>query len=110
MEVQDNKSTLKVIPKDPEKIKKIWKTATILLLITMGEFILAFTMGRGVLLYTIYMLLTIWKAKYIIMEFMHLKDEVKILIYSILIPLIFLLWLTAVLMQEGSDMFLDRWM
>jgi hypothetical protein len=25
MEVQDNKSTLKVIPKDPEKIKKIWK-------------------------------------------------------------------------------------
>lgn len=110
MEVQDNKSTLKVIPKDSEKIKKIWKTALILLLITMGEFILAFTIDRGILLYTIYMVLTIWKAKYIIMEFMHLKDEVKILIYSIIVPLIFLVWLAAVLMQEGVDMFGDKWM
>ena len=110
MEIQENKSTLKVIPKDEQKIKKIWKTALILLLITVGEFILAFTVDRGILLYTIYMLLTIWKANYIIMEFMHLKDEVKILIYSIIGPLIFLVWLAAVLMKEGGDMFLDRWM
>lgn len=110
MEIEDNKSTLKVVPKDEQKIRKIWKTALILLLITVGEFILAFTMDRGILLYTIYMLLTIWKAKYIIMEFMHLKDEVKLLIYSIIVPLIFLIWLGIVLMKEGVDMFGDKWM
>jgi caa(3)-type oxidase subunit IV len=109
MNIEDNKSTLKVVPRDEQKIKKIWKTALILLLITVGEFILAFTVGRGIVLYTIYMILTIWKAKYIIMEFMHLKEEAKILIYSIIVPLIFLIWLTLVLMQEGTDMFLDRW-
>jgi cytochrome c oxidase subunit IV len=110
MEIEDNKSTLKVVPKDEQKIRKIWKTALILLLITVGEFILAFTIDRGILLYTIYMLLTIWKAKYIIMEFMHLKDEVKLLIYSIIVPLIFLIWLAIVLMKEGVDMFGDKWM
>lgn len=108
MNIEDSKTTLKVVPRDEQKIRKIWKTALILLLITMGEFVLAFTIDRGILLYTIYMLLTIWKAKYIIMEFMHLKEEVKILMYSIIVPLIFLVWLTLVLMQEGVDMFLDR--
>jgi len=63
MEIEDNKSTLQVIPKDSLKIRKIWKTASVLLLITLGEFILAFTMERGILLYTIYMLLTFWKGK-----------------------------------------------
>jgi len=110
MEIEDNKSTLQVIPKDSQKIRKIWKTASVLLLITLGEFILAFTMERGILLYTIYMLLTLWKGRYIIMEFMHLKDEVKVLIFSIIGPLIFLIWLAAVLILEGRDMFLDRWM
>jgi len=110
MEIQENKSTLKVIQRDSLKIRKIWKTALVLLLITLGEFILAFTMERGILLYTIYMLLTFWKGRYIIMEFMHLKDEVKVLIFSIIGPLIFLIWLAAVLILEGRDMFLDRWM
>jgi len=41
---------------------------------------------------------------------MHLKDEVKVLIFSIIGPLIFLIWLAAVLILEGRDMFLDRWM
>lgn len=101
MNIEDTKSTLKVIPKDEQKIRKIWKTATILLLITVGEFILAFTIERGIFLYTLYMLLTIWKAKYIIMKFMHLKEESKPLMYSIIIPLVFLIWLGIVLIKEG---------
>jgi hypothetical protein len=47
MEVQDTKSTLEVAPRNEEKIKKIWKTALILLAITVAEFIMAFTMDRG---------------------------------------------------------------
>ncbi|PZX48886.1 cytochrome C oxidase subunit IV family protein [Algoriphagus chordae] len=109
MEIQENKSTLTVVPKNNDKIKKIWKTALILALITGAEFIMAFTMPRGILLYSLFMALTIWKAKYIMMEFMHLGDEVKPLIYSILVPIAFLFWLIIVLLKEGSEIFSLRW-
>lgn len=109
MEIQENKSTLEVIPRNDEKIKKIWKTAGILLAITVAEFIMAFTMDRGILLYFLFIALTIWKAKYIMLEFMHLGDEVKPLFYSIIVPLIFLVWLVIALLKEGSEIFLMRW-
>lgn len=104
-----NKKGLEVIPRDPAKIKKIWMTALILLVITSVEFVLAFTMERGLLLYILFIVLTIVKAKYIMMEFMHLGDEVKPLFYSIIIPLIFLVWLIIALFREGADIFLMRW-
>ncbi len=109
MEIQENKSTLEVIPRNNEKIIKIWKTAGILLAITVAEFIMAFTMDRGLFLYFLFIVLTIWKAKYIMMEFMHLGDEVKPLFYSIIVPLIFLVWLVIALIKEGSEIFLMRW-
>ena len=109
MEIQENKSTLEVAPRNEEKIKKIWKTAFILLAITVAEFIMAFTMDRGLLLYVLFLLLTIWKAKYIMMVFMHLGDEAKPLFYAIIVPLIFLVWLVIALMKEGTDIFMMRW-
>lgn len=109
MEIQENKSTLVVEKRDEQKIKKIWKTAFILLAITVVEFIMAFTMDRGVILYFFFIALTIWKAKYIMMEFMHLGEEAKPLFYSIIVPLIFLVWLVIALVKEGSDIFLMRW-
>jgi cytochrome c oxidase subunit IV len=109
MEIQENKSTLVVEKRDEQKIKKIWKTAFILLAITVVEFIMAFTIDRGLILYFLFIALTIWKAKYIMMEFMHLGDEVKPLFYSIIVPLIFLVWLVIALVKEGSDIFLMRW-
>lgn len=109
MLIQENKSTLEVQPRDEEKVKKIWKTAGILLAITVVEFIMAFTMDRGILLYFLFIALTVWKAKYIMMEFMHLGEEAKPLFYSIIVPLIFLVWLVIALMKEGSEIFLMRW-
>ncbi|GAB2611566.1 cytochrome C oxidase subunit IV family protein [Belliella aquatica] len=109
MALQENKSALEVIPRDSEKIKKIWKTAGILLAITLVEFVMAFTMERGLLLYFLFIALTVWKAKYIMMEFMHLGEEAKPLFYSIIVPLIFLVWLVIALVKEGSDIFLMRW-
>jgi len=109
MEVQDTKSTLQVTPRNEDKIKKIWKTALILLVITLAEFVMAFTMDRGILLYSLFIILTIWKAKYIMMEFMHLGEEAKPLFYSIIVPLIFLVWLVITLIKEGSDIFMMRW-
>jgi cytochrome c oxidase subunit IV len=109
MQIQENKSTLEVQPRDEEKVKKIWKTAGILLAITVVEFIMAFTMDRGFILYFLFIALTIWKAKYIMMEFMHLGEEAKPLFFSIIVPLIFLVWLVIALMKEGSEIFLMRW-
>jgi cytochrome c oxidase subunit IV len=109
MALQENKTTLEVIPRNEEKIKKIWKTALILLILTSIEFVFAFTLPRGILLYVIFIGLTIWKAKYIMMEFMHLGEEAKPLFYSIIVPLIFLVWLVIALIREGSDIFMIRW-
>lgn len=106
---QENKNGLEVVPRDPAKIRKIWMTALILLVVTAVEFLLAFTMERGMFLYIIFIVLTIVKAKYIMMEFMHLGDEVKPLFYSIIVPLIFLIWLIIALFREGADIFLMRW-
>ena len=109
MALQENRQTLEVLPRNKEKIKKIWKVAGILLFLTLIEFVFAFTMERGMLLYAIFIGLTLVKAGYIMMEFMHLKDEAKILIWSIMLPLIFLVWLVLALMREGADIFLLRW-
>ena len=109
MDIQENKSTLIVEARDEQKIKKIWKTALILLAITVVEFIMAFTLDRGIILYFLFIALTVWKAKYIMMEFMHLGEEAKPLFYSIIVPLIFLVWLVIALVKEGSDIFLMRW-
>jgi len=109
MALQENRQSLEVLPRNKEKIKKIWKVAGILLFLTLIEFVFAFTMERGMLLYAIFIGLTLVKAGYIMMEFMHLKDEAKVLIWSILLPLIFLVWLILALMREGTDIFLLRW-
>ncbi|MFC4870148.1 cytochrome C oxidase subunit IV family protein [Negadavirga shengliensis] len=106
---QESNKGMEVLPRDSAKIKKIWMTALILLVVTAFEFVLAFTMERGILLYVLFILLTIVKAKYIMMEFMHLGHEVKPLFYSIVVPLIFLVWLIIALMKEGADILMMRW-
>ncbi len=97
------KSNVVVQPVDREKVKKIWKVAILLGVVTGIEFLLAFTMPRGNLLIGIFIGLTIVKAFYIVAEFMHLKHETKVLIWSILIPLIFVVWLIIALIVEGGS-------
>ncbi|HEY8399968.1 MAG TPA: cytochrome C oxidase subunit IV family protein [Cytophagaceae bacterium] len=91
-----------VHPPDAAKIRKIWLTAGILAFVTAIEFLMAFTMDRGVLLITGFVLLTFVKSFYIVAEFMHLKYEVKSLIWSIVLPVIFIVWLVVALLIEGD--------
>jgi len=91
-----------VIPVDKKKIQKIWATAGILALVTIVEFIFAFTLGRGHLLVSIFVVLTLVKAYFIIMEFMHLGHEEKSLKLSIFLPIIFLLWLILASLMEAD--------
>jgi cytochrome c oxidase subunit IV len=92
-----------VQPVDKSKVRKIWKIAIILGIVTTIEFLLAFTMPRSVLLYFIFVGLTLVKAFYIVSEFMHLKYEVKSLIWSILLPTILAIWLIVALLVEADS-------
>ena len=96
---------VQVIPADKGKIWKIWKTAIMLAVITLVEFAFAFTMSRGTTLTIIFIVLTIAKAFFIVGEFMHLKHEAKSLIWSILLPVIFLCWLILAMKIEGNEIF-----
>jgi cytochrome c oxidase subunit IV len=92
---------VKVLPPNKEKIKQIWRVFFILLGVTILEFIIAFSVSAGVLKTTTFVLLTIVKAAYIVGEFMHLKYEVKVLFWAILIPLVFIVWMLVAFIYEG---------
>ena len=96
-----HESQVTVLPPDKEKIKKLWTVAAILGAITAFEFIVAFAMERGSFKTSIFVVMTIVKAAYIVGEFMHLKYESKVLLWSILIPLGFVVWMLVAFVYEG---------
>ena len=102
-DIHETQQEPSVIPANKEHIKKIWKTAGILDLVTALEFLLAFTMPRGAVLIALFIILTLVKAFYIVAEFMHLRHEVKTLAYTIIIPTIFVIWLIVALLMEGGQ-------
>jgi cytochrome c oxidase subunit IV len=92
-----------VIPPNKEKIKKLWTVALILLVITIFEFAVAFLVPHEFKTsrVTIFVLMTIVKAAYIVGEFMHLRHEAKVLIWSIIIPMVFVVWMLVAFVYEG---------
>ncbi len=92
-----------VIPPNKEKIRKLWTVALILLIVTILEFVVAFTIAHDykTLRIAIFIGMTIVKAAYIVGEFMHLRHEAKVLIWSILIPMVFVVWMLVAFVYEG---------
>ncbi|MCS7004258.1 MAG: cytochrome C oxidase subunit IV family protein [Cytophagales bacterium] len=84
---------------------KIWRVALILAIVTIIEFIFAFSMEPGIVRTSLFFALTIIKAFYIVAEFMHLRHEVKTLIYAIIMPMVFVIWLVIALLYDGSSIF-----
>ena len=82
--------------------KQIWKVFWILLILTVGEFVVAFAVPRGGLRNWTFILMTVVKAFFIVAEFMHLKHEVKSLVWTILLPIVFVCWLVLALLLEGG--------
>ncbi len=92
----------------------ILRTALILGALTAFEFLIAFTWrplteAVGLRMETgqtmknlLFVILTLVKAFYIVGIFMHLKDEVKRLAWTVLIPFIFIVWLIIGLLMEGN--------
>lgn len=94
--------------------KSIIRTALILTGLTAFEFLIAFTKhlyaeALGIsestaqtIVVVTFIILTIFKAFYIVAEFMHLKHEVKRLAWTILVPFIFIVWMIIGLTLEGG--------
>jgi caa(3)-type oxidase subunit IV len=105
----DHEPQVTVLPPNKEKIKKLWTVALILLVVTIFVFIVAFTMHHGPLKTSIFVGMTIVKAAYIVGEFMHLRYEAKVLLWSILIPMLFVVWMLVAFVYEGLKIGLERW-
>jgi len=95
-----------VQPVDKSKVRHLLKVALILFIVTIIEFVVAFTMESSPLRTSIFIGLTVVKAFYIVAEFMHLGHEAKVLIWSILIPMLFVVWLIIALLMEGNAILL----
>ncbi|MEO6406704.1 MAG: cytochrome C oxidase subunit IV family protein [Ferruginibacter sp.] len=101
-------------PQHDEGTKKIWKTFWLLSLITLFE------LGIGLAIYTIHKgehpnamlvlffkgmvcILTLAKAYYIVSIFMHLGNEVRNLIMTIVVPLMLFVWFLVAFLWDGNS-------
>ncbi|RLD23184.1 MAG: hypothetical protein DRI71_05940 [Bacteroidetes bacterium] len=106
MNTEENK--VEVLPVDKSKIRHVIRVALILFVVTVIEFIIAFTVGSGGFRTSIFVIMTIVKAFYIVSEFMHLGHEEKGLRWMIIFPTILAIWLIIALLMEGSYILLER--
>ncbi len=85
---------------------RIWKVFFILLAITVLEFIIALAVPETAMPHlvrnSIYVILTLFKAYYIVAFFMHLKFEKYALKAGILISLILIVYFIILLLIEGN--------
>lgn len=98
----------------PENVKRIWKTFWVLLIITMIE------LGLGLVIYTIHknpdfshglvlgikgviIILSLAKAFYIVSIFMHLGDEIRNFIMTIVVPLMLFIWFILAFILDGNS-------
>ena len=93
-----------------ENVKRIWKTFWVLLIITVIE------LALGLLMYAtdfpgwidlaikgIIVILTLAKAFYIVSIFMHLGDEIRNMIMTIVVPLMLFVWFIAAFLWDGNS-------
>jgi caa(3)-type oxidase subunit IV len=87
--------------------KKIWQVTAILTAITIFEVAVGATIKQSSDYWTIvkilFIALTLLKAGYIVLVFMHLGDERKAMKYVILVPyFIFICYLIFIALYEGT--------
>ena len=100
-------------PEHVSGTKKIWRTFWLLSLITIIE------LGIGLSIYTIHKganpnatlvlafkgmvcILTLAKAYYIVSIFMHLGDEIRNMIMTIVVPLMLFVWFITAFLWDGN--------
>lgn len=98
---------------DGTQIKRIWKTFWILSFITIVELaigIAIYMIHKGdnpsellVLMFKgVVCILTLAKAFYIVSVFMHLGDEIRNMIMTIVVPLLLFVWFIIAFLWDGN--------
>lgn len=82
------------------KKKEIMIVFVVLSIVTAIEFVFAFVMDPGIARTVIFLVLTVFKAAGIVLYFMHMKHELKRLMYSVILPLVFIVYLVALIIIE----------
>lgn len=87
--------------------KKIWFVTLLLTVVTAVEVALGAMVKQGSGMWTtvkvLFILLTLLKAGYIVLTFMHLGDEKKVLKWIILLPyIIFIIYLMFIAFTEAT--------
>src|SRR5574338_479073 len=110
---QQNVSAEVSIPHKPSDdiVKRIWKTFWILLVITIIELGLGLLIHaldlpddlRRMLLKGTIIILSLAKAYFIVSVFMHLGDEIRNLILTIVIPLMLFIWFILAFILDGNS-------
>ena len=98
-------------PGGKEVVQKIIRTTVILSVITLIELGLGFAMylmpelNSAVVLFIkgAIVILSLLKAFYIVGVFMHLGEEIKNLIMTIIVPLLLFVWFIAAFLLDGSS-------
>ena len=94
-------------PADKSKIWKIWKVAIILGVVTAAEFYVALQFPESWKEFKLLLFIgmTFIKAGYIVGEFMHLAHEKKTLMWTILLPTVFVIWLLGAMVIQAAAIY-----
>ena len=98
---------IEVQPVNKEKVRNFIKVMLYLGAITVLEFAIAFTVPHDYkwIRIIVFIALTIVKAYYIVAEFMHLGHEKKSLKMSIVLPMLFVVFLIFIMIFQGSAIY-----
>jgi cytochrome c oxidase subunit IV len=97
-----------------ENVKRIWKTFWVLLIITIIELSLGFSIylihknpdyshALVLAIKGVIVILSLAKAFYIVSIFMHLGDEIRNMIMTIVVPLMLFIWFISAFIIDGNS-------
>jgi cytochrome c oxidase subunit IV len=91
-------------PESRAQVKRIWKIFWILLVITIIEVVMGMffshRMPRALVAF-LFLAMTLLKAGYIVSVFMHLGDEKKNFLITVMIPLTLFIWFIIAFLSDG---------
>ena len=94
-----------------ESTKRIWRTFWVLLILTLIELALGFSMYAfhdmpgwlHLFIKGVICILTLAKAFYIVSVFMHLGDEIRNMIMTVVVPLMLFIWFISAFLWDGNS-------
>ena len=105
--MHEETNEIEVAPVNKSKVKTFIRVTLILAAVTAFEYLIAFTVSPDYkwVKVTVFIALTIVKAYYIVMKFMHLGHENRPLKMSIILPMFFVIFFIAIMIYQGDAVF-----